>query len=325
LPVWAQDVTIEAVDGLHVVRVDGEHFTTVRMGPSGRKPILFPVYAPGQVPMTRSFPMVKGVKGEAADHPHHQSVWFAHGNVNGVDFWHARPGDGLTRVDKASVIEEAGTSTVTLDCTGTTAGGEPVMKQVMRFGFGADAGSRWIDISVILSPLPGERLVFGETKEGLMGIRTHPRLRAENDFKHGVATANGHLQNSEGLIGREAWGKPARWLQVAGEVEGQAVGILFLAHPGNVRHPARWHARHYGLLANNPFGGHDFDKALPKDSGRLELALGQGLRLRYRLVFYNAEYLARIGIDSTKHQIEYQERALERYLADLDQADHPAR
>lgn len=315
LPGWAQDVSIEVIDGSHVVRVDDEHFTTVRMGPGGRKPILFPVYAPEQVPMTRSFPMIKGVAGEATDHPHHQSVWFAHGDINGVDFWHAGPQAGRIRVDSAEVVEADGVPAVVMNCTGTTADGRPVMKQAMRFGFGADAAGRWVDVAVTLSPLPGEQLVFGETKEGLMGIRTHPSLRVANDPKHGVTTANGQLRNSEGVIGRAVWGKSARWLQVAGEVEGKAVRILFLAHPDNVRHPSRWHARHYGLLAANPFGGHDFDKALSVGSGRLALAVGQRLAFRYRLVFYKDDHPSLVTAGATNHL----EMLLERYLSGWNQ------
>ena len=47
--------------------------------------------------MTRSWPMQDGVAGEALDHPHHESIWFTHGRVNGVDFWTSHPGS-----DKAS-------------------------------------------------------------------------------------------------------------------------------------------------------------------------------------------------------------------------------
>ena len=36
--------------------------------------------------MTRNWPM-KNVENEEHDHPHHRSFWYAHGDVNGHDFW----------------------------------------------------------------------------------------------------------------------------------------------------------------------------------------------------------------------------------------------
>jgi hypothetical protein len=46
--------------------------------------------------MTRNYPMKKGVAGEVEDHPHHRSLWFTHGDVNGIDFW-AEGGDKRAR------------------------------------------------------------------------------------------------------------------------------------------------------------------------------------------------------------------------------------
>src|ERR1700735_2392805 len=65
------------------------------------KPVFWPLYAPGYVPLTRAWPMANATPGEATDHPHQQSAWFCHGDVipegldlqskvkgiAGVDFW----------------------------------------------------------------------------------------------------------------------------------------------------------------------------------------------------------------------------------------------
>src|SRR5678816_1411505 len=63
----------------------GAPFATVHAGAQPR-PFVFPLVGPDGVPLTRSFPMAK-VDGEATDHPHHVSLWFAHGDVDGFDFW----------------------------------------------------------------------------------------------------------------------------------------------------------------------------------------------------------------------------------------------
>ena len=43
--------------------------------------------------MTRAFPMEK-IEGEKQDHPHQRSMWFTHGDVNGIDFWSELKGHG---------------------------------------------------------------------------------------------------------------------------------------------------------------------------------------------------------------------------------------
>src|SRR5262245_46329152 len=83
--------------------------------PKYSKPFLYPVLAPGNVPVTRAWPVEKGLPGEATtDHPHQKSVWFCHGDVipeglelkvkttdkhgRGVDFWsEAKDKDGTRR------------------------------------------------------------------------------------------------------------------------------------------------------------------------------------------------------------------------------------
>src|SRR5439155_4298961 len=65
------------------------------------RPILYPMLSPAGARLTRSYPMEKGAPGETADHPHHKSAWFNHGDViaegmppskkvkgiEGTDFW----------------------------------------------------------------------------------------------------------------------------------------------------------------------------------------------------------------------------------------------
>ena len=42
----------------------------------------------------------------------------------------------------------------------------------------------------------------------------------------------GKMVNSEGAIGeKDVWGKPAKWVDYSGEVNGQHVGIVIFANP----------------------------------------------------------------------------------------------
>ena len=58
----------------------------------------------------------------------------------------------------------------------------------------------------------------------------------------------------------ECWGKRSEWMDYSGTVDGQQVGIAIFDTPGNPGFPTYWHARGYGLFANNIFARHEFTK-----------------------------------------------------------------
>jgi len=99
-------VTLERHDDRIDVAVDGKPFTSY-IHAGHRKPILFPVHGPGGVPMTRSWPIVENVAGEAHDHPHHESIWFTHGIVNGIDFWTSSHKAGKREREANNRVEHA--------------------------------------------------------------------------------------------------------------------------------------------------------------------------------------------------------------------------
>ena len=82
---FSAEVSVERSDKGAVVKIEGQLFTEYLIQ-SGNKPILWPIIGPTGKPMTRAYPM-RNTGNEASDHPHQESLWFAHGNVNGVNFW----------------------------------------------------------------------------------------------------------------------------------------------------------------------------------------------------------------------------------------------
>jgi len=74
---------------------------------------------------------------------------------------------------------------------------------------------------------------------------------------------------------KETWGKPAKWCDESGMIDGKPYGVAILDHPNNPRHPSTWHVRAYGLIAANIFGLHDFDKTKPKGSGDFVMEAGK--------------------------------------------------
>ena len=281
----AAEVRFQKQDDRVDVTLDGKPFTSYIF--SGyAKPILYPVIGPGGVPMTRSFPVEKGVEGEANDHPHHESLWFTHDEVNGVDFWAHKPDDeGRTPriVQKSMPVCEDGV--ILTDNAWTAPDGQVVLTDTRRYVFAGDADQRTIDIQVVLHASEGD-VHFGDTKEGTMAIRVRTPLQLKDSS--GSTGAAGHIRTSEGLTDAEAWGKRARWVDYFGEVEGAAVGVAIFDHPENLRHPARWHARDYGLFTANPFGVKHFT-GNDSEPGGYTLPAGEDLTLRYRFVFHGGD------------------------------------
>src|SRR3984893_4471448 len=75
-------------DGNHVdVRIGGGPFFTYYFDPSVPKPCFFPLRSPLGPAVTRGFPMTSAIAGEDQDAPHQRAMYFAHGDINGFDFW----------------------------------------------------------------------------------------------------------------------------------------------------------------------------------------------------------------------------------------------
>jgi len=269
-------ITLEEGEGLLSLRFGSQRFADVHYAETP-VPYIWPLYAPGEVPVTRSWPMAEGA-GEEHDHPHHRSLWIAHGDVNGVDFWHAgaaRPGRIEFTGNLLERIARGKRFLIGLEYAWKSPEGETLLVERRRMLFGAEDDQRWIDFELLFHT-PLEEVTFGDTKEGFFALRLHPELRLVGQV------AKGSARNSEGLEGAAVWGKRADWVHYQGTVDGHAVGVQVLDHPDNPRHPTWWHARDYGLVAANPFGQHDFEGGEP-GAGKLVLKKGESLTFRYRV------------------------------------------
>lgn len=283
--VEAGDSTVVALlDGDRItVKIDGELFTEYHFE-GQNKPILYPVLGPGQVPMTRNYPMKQGVPNEASDHPHHRSLWFTHGDVNGISFWHEGKGAGVTVQEKLLRLSSGKRAVIQTSNRWVGPDGKTVMTDVRTLTFYEEDGARIVDHAITLRASEGP-VKLGDTKEGTMGIRTNPLLRLRGDERRGVTEVNGRAINSAGHRDRELWGKRAAWVDYTGEIDGKTVGVAIFDHPANPRHPTWWHARDYGLVAANPFGIHDFERK-PAGTGDLSLKKDEEITFRHRFVFH---------------------------------------
>ena len=265
------------------VEINGQLFTEYYYKDVPR-PYCYPLIGPGDVAMTRDWPM-KNTAGESQDHPHHRSLWFAHGAINGHDFWSEQKAFGktvhedfleVTSGKKEGVIRSANkwvAADGTVVCTD---------ERTLRFYNPGRANERLFDFEITLKASNGE-LTFGDTKEGTMAVRLAETMRLKGKV------GKGHIVNSAGVRDGQTWGKRAEWCDYYGPVEGKTVGIAIFDHPKNPRHPTWWHVRDYGLFAANPFGQHDFESLPDKTAGNLVVPAGKSVTFRYRFYLHEGD------------------------------------
>lgn len=259
-------------DGVKVLQ-DGKVVTQYLI--AAPSPILWPIMSSDGVKMTRDYPMIETTEGEKHDHPHHRSLWFTHGLVNGVDFWHK----GGKVVHQSFGKIEGGTTAVIESTNAWIDDKEArLLTEKRRMTIGSDKNGRWIDVDAVLIADVDE-VVFGDTKEGTFAVRVAETMKVD-------AKLGGKIVNSDGLEDDKAWGKPAKWVNYTGPINGKTYGITMFCHPATVSYPNRWHVRTYGLFAANPFGVQPFTGEGELTKG-IAIKRGEQLKFRYRVMWHN--------------------------------------
>jgi hypothetical protein len=275
------EVKVEKKDDSVVVTADGKPFATYHFK-SGAKPIVWPIIGPTGKEMTRAWPMKDGVEGEKKDHIHHRSFWFTHGDVNGIDFW-AETAKVQGNIQHKELIKAEGGKTGVIKTRNEWVGpdGQVICQDEPTITFGASDDARWIDFTTKVTAVADE-VVFGDTKEGSFGVRVAESMKEE-------AKKGGKIISSEGLTDKDAWGKPAKWVDYHGPVGDETLGIAIFDHPTSLRHPTTWHVRTYGLFAPNPFGLKGFAGGKGDADGTLKLKKGDSFQLKYRVYFHKGD------------------------------------
>ena len=264
----------EAVD----VLVDGKLFTRYVFS-DAPKPYWYPIIGPTGKPVTRNYPMAE-VEGETKDHPHHRSLWFTFGSVNGVDFWGESPKAG--KIVHRKFEKLVGGPVYGRICTVNdwiAPDGKKVCEDTRELRVYRISSGRQMDLTVTVRASDGP-VTFGDTKEGMFGMRVATSM----DVDKGA----GHIENSQGEKDGDAWGKQADWCDYYGPVDGEIVGIAVMDHPSSFRHPTYWHVRTYGLLAANPFGVREFTSDKTKD-GSYTIPAGKSITFRYRIFIHEGD------------------------------------
>ena len=302
-------VVIKAADDKIEFFAGKQLVTRYHKDPGVAKPYFWPLnVAAGDklIPVTRAWPMEKGLPGESTDHVHQKSAWFCHGDVipegielkptekvkgvDGVDFWSEGPGHGVivcTGVDEPKVDGNHGR--VTTRNEWRTAEGTRLLDETRTIHFYNLGSARLfvVETDLYAGVCP---ITFGDTKEGSFGLRISDAITEEKTVDKKKVKGDGKIENAEGKVSeQDCWGFPSAWCDYSGPIEGQTIGLAIFTDPANP-FASCWHSRGYGLMAANPFGrGKSGFPAMKGKTDLVKLAKGEHLKMRFGILLHTGD------------------------------------
>jgi hypothetical protein len=216
---------------------DGREITRLHLGPELRRPFLFPILGPSGRALTRM-----GHPQDPEGHSHHNSVWIAHHDVQGVDFWADRAKGRIVHQRIESIGDHGDTSwVITHNLWLDEAHQRPLLMERRRTQVQLLEKDEWLLILDLTITAP-HQVILGKTPYGLIGVRMAKTI--------GVRDGGGTIRNSQGQVNEKAvvWQR-ARWVDYSGPVADNVVeGITLLDHPDNPNHPAHFIVRDDGWM-----------------------------------------------------------------------------
>ena len=216
----------------------GRELTRAHFGLELKRPFLYPLVGPSGRSHTRM-----GHPHDPFGHSHHNSVWIAHTDVDGVSFWEDRtpPRIVCQRVEQYEDGEDEAWMLAThawMDGLGRT-----VLAERRRIEVRVMDRGEWLLVIDLQLTAPRDRPVkLGQTPFGMIGVRMAKSI--------GVHDGGGRILNSQGHRNEaQAFRKPARWVDYSGPITAEASGgVALLDHPVNPGHPTPFHLRDDGWM-----------------------------------------------------------------------------
>lgn len=293
--------TAPAIKDTIEFKVGNEIVARYNTAASASIPYLWPILAPGGVPVTRGWPMEPALPEPVGtkDHSHQRSVWFAPGEVipegidlkgkQSVDFWSENPGHGtIVCVKNGGLRPTKNGAALSTWNEWRTADGVKILDEERTITFhDLPAGRLFVfECRLTASVCP---ITFGDTKEGAFGVRAHDALRAALATGGVVTAADGTSVKPPAMDPVPVWGQHSDWHDHSGSVDGMAVGVAVFDDPKNPSR-ATWNTRAYGLVAANPFSR---DKSgFPAQKGKTDLVKiekGKSLTFRYGVYAHSGD------------------------------------
>ncbi len=241
------------------VMCDGVTLLEYRYSAARPKTYVHPLCLADGTPITQDAPK---------DHVHHRGLMVAWSEVNGVDFWgEVNPArHGVIVHQKFERLRETPVAEIVALNHWIAEGRLLLTEQRTILAGPPDEGGVWLDWTTELkAPTEPVRLAAGEHVYNGLG------LRVVSSMDGGV------VLNSNGTNTIEkANGEPAAWCAYAGG----GMGVAFLDHPGNPRHPNAF------FVMNRAFG---YISAAPTFRAPFELAPGGSIRFRWGILAFRGE------------------------------------
>ena len=206
-------------------------------------------------------------------HRHHRSVWIAHRDVNGHNFWEESEDNHIVMTKLEAYRNEANSAWFRAAHEWRSAAGKVIANEQRKWEVAAmEGGAYSIDLTMVFTPGEDGDVTFGKTPFGLVAVRVSPTVS--------VKFGGGRILNSEGAVNEAGvhW-QPARWVDYSGPVAPDLVnGATLLDHPKNPGAPTSYHVRDEGWMGNC------FTFAAP-----YVVTVDEPLTLRYRIVVHGPE------------------------------------
>ncbi len=283
-------------------QIDGRERLRWYFGTAYPRPFLYPLIGPSGATLTRM-----GHPG-APSHEHHQSIWFAHEKVLGINFW---GNESTARIQQKKWLcyedgNEEAVMAVTLDwCDGHDP--RPLVEQELIVAIRpGPEGETFLELQSTFRPV-AESIEFGKTNFGFLAVRVAKSLS--------VFFGGGQLESSEGAKGEAAiFGKPARWMDYSGPVpNGHTEGITYFDHPANPGQPTAWHVREDGWMCASPCLREAITTTQKQPLVlRYLLHAHRGAYETQRAVRIAAEFAARTGFEVAKSKVRNREYVVRR-------------
>lgn len=240
---------------------DGTEIARLHYGPQHRRPFVFPAIGPSGRHLTRM-----GHPQDPVGHSHHNSIWLAHNNIGGTDFW-ADFGAGKVvhdRNEKFGDDDREASVLSTFRWIDEKAGKTRLIERRRTAVVAMDKGE-WMLVLDLRFEAP-ETATLGKTPFGLVAVRMTKSV--------GVRDGGGTIRNAIGGVDeKEVFWKAAKWCDYSGPVaDNMLEGIALFDHPKNPNHPSVYHVRNDGWMG----------ASLTFDAPRT-IEAGQTLSLRYGL------------------------------------------
>jgi hypothetical protein len=273
------EVSDQPENGCLVVNYSGFLQTIYHYGRENFKPRFYPLTAPcaqmGEIDGEDTVYPKSITDDSPPDHIWHRSLWYACGDLNGVDFYLENGGEGR-------IVHQEFTDVFSGPLFGgfcerlrwvTPDGRELIDDQRSFMMYRLKGQIRMFDLEAAFTALE-EPVTFGQTNENALPLIRVADIIDEWD--------GGTITLADGTTGGKAcFGKRSPWADCSGPLvrlggEPETYGIAMLDHPSNHNHPNAWFARSYGPLGTN----------LPFFDGPLTLQPGETWRLKHRIIVH---------------------------------------